>query len=840
MKLPDLPDLTRLRDRVIRRATTASYRVPLAMPVESIDGGHIYTTADETRAVYLLGEAGWSNQTAGTQAHVHAMATAAYAALPGRHVKLRVADRPTDSWGWSWAHVHTATNPASLWADHVPRGALRQDMIGLTDTVVVADVHLCRFRKGEPGDWATADAEVRSHLGGEGLQATPAPPGLVEWLIHVSMAPGHNAPPVIPGPRGPDDMGEFTGEVEWECPLGGRMVTVRAWRDNEDSIVERTTYAAVLTVGAMSPRVVPGVTPPWISAALHAGFPVQVAVSGEVIPAGDAAATFRARADWQADNIAHLAEHHLPVPESVRESYADATQLADDLSTGDPAENACVQFVGRFVVTGDTPRETMDRVRALKILYRDRVRVQLVLAADQVTGLSELCPGVRQVSHGYQRYGPVSLLADGMPNVTGKVGQNSGMYLGYTSGDLPGRRVLFDPWYPMETLDQIAIYPVLGDPGAGRSTLGLRVIYEAALAGHHVVALDPAAEWSGLGCLPGLAGRVAEVDLASDAAVAGMLSPTSLVPDPPRDECASDDEWERELEVARSTRIGLMVDAARSIVDDDTWRQETRREAIKDACRDAVGDPWHMVDLLRERGHVRLADEFTTAGKGLARLLFPPRKPQLIQELGSDLLGSQVVVITLHGMEFPAPGTDHEHWTSEERVGAVMLRLAAFLVRRLIKTRPRRERKLLVIDEAHWLGTWEYGRAFVAGFVRNIRRWNLALFLLTQHPGDLARLDPQGESFASGGFVGYTKREDVAEASLAITGAAPGLSPVVKRLSWISKEDRLAGEFLWTDVSGRTERIRVDRDWLPELADFANTTPGAPRSVDLAKSAHAS
>lgn len=853
--LLDLLDIrgaaARLAGRV-RDAASVPVRVPLHMPVRQIHG-HIYTTRTETRGVYLCGDTRWSNQPAGTQADVVTLQTAVYAALAGRHIRIRAAGRPVDPWPWAHQHAeaaHPARAAHEQYVAHIEAAAYRQLGIPLTAPVVTVDVRLCGAVDGQPGEgWETQDGEIAGQLTGDGLCAVRAPAGLIDWLIHTSVAPGHPAPPPVPG-RACDDMDAFTAEVEWVAPLGARMVQVSAWRVEDGEYAKRTRHVAALRVSTITARQTPGPTPPWMSAYSRAPFPVQLAVGGDIISARDAAAMFQNRAGWQADHIAHLRKHGLGVPDTVQDSHDDAVRLADELVNGDPTYQARARFAGVLVVWGDTPGECMDRVRDLKTLYRDDVRVALELADDQLTALGELCPGVHQISHGYQRTARVSMLAAGVVNVTGVVGQGTGMHWGYTSGALAGRRVLFDPWFPSEELGDAPIYPVLGDPGAGRSTIGMRVIQECVLAGYYAVGIDPAGEWAVASQLDGADGRVQIVDLSADTPeTAGLLSITRIIPDPDPDVYRDADgaviaaAYGEARQRVQALRTALAVDAMRNLVDGDTWANEARREALKDAAADSGGDLWVAIDWLERsdrdggcEGNRRLARELTTAAYGPGRLLFPPRGVALAKDTAGRLLDAQVVIITMQGMMFPAPSTAQEHWTSDERAAALAMRFAAFLARRLIEEQDRRERrcrKALIIDEASWLANWVHGQTWVQAFIRHVRRWNTAVFLMSQAADDLVALDPTGKAFAAGGFVGCTKDPGEAEKSLKLVHATAGLGEVCKTLSWVQTADgpvKRPGEFLMRDAQGRIERVRVDLDPFPTLARVANTTPVGVRS----------
>jgi hypothetical protein len=400
------------------------------------------------------------------------------------------------------------------------------------------------------------------------------------------------------------------------------------------------------------------------------------------------------------------------------------------------------------------------------------------------------------------------------------------------------------------------------------------LLQNCVLTGDYAVAIDPAGEWATAAKLVGAPGRVSVVDMSSDdATVAGLLAIRRLIPDPnPGDVKYRTPDGTTNLVMldadrqrARAERLTVSQDSLRQLVDTDTWADPLRRNALKDAAAECDGDLWAAIDWLDrpdEERHVdpvtgqatilnqggcderrRLARDLTAMAHGPARVVFPYRGDDgRVVEPEDGLLDSQVVVITMQGMQLPAPGSDRDHWDSSERAAALTMRLAAYLGRRLIEVRPRRARKALIIDEVSWLANWDQGSSWIASFVRHLRRWNTALFLMTQHPDDLKRLDPEGNTFASGGFVGATKQIEVAEMSLRIIRAAVALAATATKLSLVKDPVRglvkMPGEFIWVDWQGRCMRVRLDIEAFPVLAALTNTTPDeVERRVSIVKEA---
>ena len=63
-----------------------------------------------------------------------------------------------------------------------------------------------------------------------------------------------------------------------------------------------------------------------------------------------------------------------------------------------------------------------------------------------------------------------------------------------------------------------------------------------------------------------------------------------------------------------------------------------------------------------------------------------------------------------------------------------------------------RPRKLVGLDEAHFMEGWRSGRSFLVRLARDSRKWNLAALVASQNPRDILGLDVQ--NLVSTVFVG--------------------------------------------------------------------------------------
>jgi hypothetical protein len=177
-------------------------------------------------------------------------------------------------------------------------------------------------------------------------------------------------------------------------------------------------------------------------------------------------------------------------------------------------------------------------------------------------------------------------------------------------------------------------------------------------------------------------------------------------------------------------------------------------------------------------------------------------------------------------MSLPDPETtSRKDWGIEERASVMTTHLAAHYVRRFMHIRSRSERKDVIFDEVHWLSQWKDGPSVARTINRDSRRRNTFALFESQHGGDAKALDPSGELFTSGGFLGRQEKASSAQASLSLFDLPLN----------IGYEEVLAdlgnGEFLHVDDGGLAGTFQVDIEAMDsELFEVVNlSTPDQGR-----------
>ena len=396
---------------------------------------------------------------------------------------------------------------------------------------------------------------------------------------------------------------------------------------------------------------------------------------------------------------------------------------------------------------------------------------------------------------------------------------------------------MFDTHYATEVRETSGLVPIVGSLGSGKSVLAGLITYEAARRGITSVMLDPSGPLARLCQLPELADAARHIDLTS--APPGTLNPYSVVPIPRPDEYPTADALEEAKTLAAQDRKLLALDVATMLLPPALASAPRTRLLLSEAVRATKGVPvtslWTVVEHLDRRGDESARDIAAylrdMAEMPLARLFFPAGP---VGERASES-APVLTVLTMPGLVLPPPNVPREHWSTSEQLAVPLLHLASWYASRTIYGRARAERKLVALDETHFLGEWGAGRALFTRLGRDSRKWNTCVLAASQNPGDV--LGMEVSNFISAAFVGRIEDEQVAADALRMlrVPAGVGYESVLARLSPRSAPGVRSGlrEFVMRDVDGNVDRMRVDLDHLPHVLASLDTT-AAPSGRDVA------
>jgi hypothetical protein len=246
---------------------------------------------------------------------------------------------------------------------------------------------------------------------------------------------------------------------------------------------------------------------------------------------------------------------------------------------------------------------------------------------------------------------------------------------------------------------------------------------------------------------------------------------------------------------------------------------------VSDAVRATRGAPdaslWDVVENLEalDEPHGKVVANFLRdmAELPLARLFFPAEN-QAFERLDTTL-----TVLTMPGLVLPPHSVPREHWSTSEQLAVPLLHLASWYATRAVYGRAMGTRKLVALDETHFLGDWSAGRALFTRLGRDSRKWNTCVLAASQNPADVLGMDVA--NFMSAAFVGRIEDDDAAKDGLRMLRVPTGVG-YERALATLSAGRGTTGfrEFVMRDVDGHVDKIRVDLTANPALLEALNTT----------------
>lgn len=749
---------------------------------------------------------------------------------------------------WALEQVMPAQQgaPATTWQQHLDAAVARLDQAHYSETRTQLGVSIprpARIGRARDVDAALAAiyediAEITETLAGPGLAARPSTPSEMLWLIYRSVGLGLTPQPYLLGDIGPDDIGEFADAIE--LVRGPHSATTRL----TDRRTGQTVHTVVLTMGRMEPLSIPQAHDPWAHVSAQLGFDVEWSSRVLVLSPQTARSTLTRQLRMIRSQQDDYGNHGEDVPLELDRLAVRAMQVEDQMDTARPEDAARVHGFHRLAVYDETPEGALAKARELTRLYDSELKAQLVNSKGQYHVLREFIPGEPTVNVGYLRRQPVKMFAAAVPQATAAVGDNRGDYIGQTatSGTLP---VLWDPHFPMEVRERSGLCVLISEPGGGKSTLMGALGYLNARRGVQVTLMDPSGPLARLAQMPELRNHTRVVDLVGSER--GTLAPYAMIPTPRRASFPAgpdgDRDYDSELQLARAERFALVLDILQMLLPASSLEDGTTVVVLRKAVRTIPAEETATLDDVIDRLYAIAAAADTTpahanaaaeAADLLTDMVTMPMSRMFFGTPPTGILDTDaaLTIITMSGLRLPDLTVDRRYWPMREQLAVPMLHLANLLAVRRSYGGPMTSRKMVGLDEAHFMAGWESGRAFLVRLARDSRKWNLAALVASQNPKDI--LDFEMQNLVSTVFAGrITDDPEVAVEALRLLGipTGTGYESTLASLSQVAdtdSHDRLGfREFVMRDVDGRVQRIRIDVSWIPGLLATLNTTPGA-------------
>lgn len=816
--------------------------------------GHLTFTPNTVTAWYWLPEVRWAFRPDAEREALLLAIAEQYAGLAGFRIHLRRTTRPFPA--DEWARTIDANTPhplppvpgAPTWADHLV--AAQQHLLSVNHAEGQTYLGVTFARRSLGNSLAerilrvfgrgVAESERRKLgrtveqfdevLGTFGMRARRVTPQELEWLLYRSvalcMSPPGALSPVSNGKWERGDLLALTEQIErYRTPYGSTVKLVNRMTGEE-------RHVAVLAVGRMEPLEIPERHEPWLHFHERLPWPMELSTRVDLLGPGDSFRNLEHRLRMIRSQQLDYAEHGIDAPPELERLAKRALMIGDEMTTGLPVDSARAHGWHRIAVGGRTREECLERARRLIQLYSRELRISLQHPKNQDWLAREFIPGEPIANTGYIRRMPVTLLAAALPQAASTVGDRRGDLIGRTAGTCR-RPVFLDLHFPMEVRERSGLAVFVAEPGGGKSTLLGALGYLAARRGVQVTLLDPSGPLARLCSMPELRPYSRVLNLTGSEQ--GTLAPYSLIPTPRRSEFPEGSRGDREFEIAvsnaRAERRMLVQDICMMLVPPQVAREASTATLLRHAVRQVPAEESSTLDdvvaclnsMGDEEGRELANLLLDTAEMPLALLFFGRPSPG---QLGAD---AALTVITMAGLRLPDLKIEREYWSAEEALALPMLHTAHRLAVRRCYGGSMSSRKLVGLDEAHFMEGWRSGRSFLVRLARDSRKWNLAALVASQNPRDILGLDVQ--NLVSTVFVGRIAEDaEIASEALRLL-RVPVNDGYEATLASLSSVDAASAarlgfrEFVMRDVDGRVQKVRVDVSYVPGLLEHLDTTP---------------
>ncbi|MEV4257227.1 ATP-binding protein [Spirillospora sp. NPDC049652] len=647
--------------------------------------------------------------------------------------------------------------------------------------------------------WTEQAERIGRALGASALYARHATSTEVAWLFQHAVTGSLIDPPPSAVPRRTWGRGEIEALVEGAIHNGRSYLRMEQPNFNGVGVgATAESFVAYLSF-ARFPDLMPFPDgEPWFHYADALSFPVEISARMKLIPPAKAS-----------KDVSRKLAHARDMDQHIREAGAEAPiALAEQIDAARMLEHGITKerlpFVygwHRLIVSAPSAELLAQRVDTVVEHYRD-IGIDVVNSTgDQFSLFCESLPGDRIRLNAYAQRQPLRTIAGGMPTATVDLGDrpddaNEG-WIGPYIGETLGRArsiVHFDPLVAAARNRPTAV-AITGEPGGGKTTLALLLIYQMALRGVTIAAIDPKGDAESLVELLRARGRKARV-LPLGSAAPGLLDPFSFGDDLAAKKTMATETLRLLLPRMSEERESAMIQAVGAVANADRpslGKVVDHLESAPDPASKNLGA------VLRSMSEMRLA-----------RLCFDPS--------GGDRIDTEgwTTVFTLGGLTLPDVSISREDYSYEQRLSVALMYLVSQFARRLMHGLDRRLPKAIFLDEAWAITSTPEGAKLVPEVSRMGRSRNTALILVSQNAGDL--LNEQVTNCLSSVFsFRSTERVEVGNV-MALLGVEPSdeHKAVLRNLG--------NGECVFRDLDGRAGRIGVDLV-SPELRAWLDTNP---------------
>lgn len=566
-----------------------------------------------------------------------------------------------------------------------------------------------------------------------------------------------------------------------------------------------SSYQALMVVAAMPHRFAFPGGGEWLAAVDRFACPIDWCV--RVRPVTNAEA--QVRATRQARQLLGQVDEYAGEPAGAPTTLTEAMEGIEDeraALAANPADPE-LEVTTMLCVWADNLVELEERAEAVRTAYQlDEFRLPRPIGG-QLALYGAMLPAAPSpaVARDYTQFLLPRDLAAAMPFAGSEVGDPTGMLLGVSLDTGIARPVLLDPAFG-PAHQRSGSLAAVGDPGSGKSHLVKCLAWATLARGGQVVALDrtPRGEWVDFASVA--PGHPQVVRLADDAEV--CLDPLRVF------------EGTDRVTIAIGF-LSLLTQTAPADLEGAALAQAVRAVAARDGGR--LSD---VVDELATRRHVDPAAD--VVGRKLAHLV-QERLAGLVFGDGPllELAGADCIVFHAPGLSLPDREVLLQPHLARQLLGEHLLSQALVYlltaVARNVAFADHRRFAAVLIDEAWALTASLEGRQLVIAALKDGRKHNAAMWLVSQDPDDLG--DEAVRDLLRIRLV-FRQARAAARRSLEFLGIKPE-EPLVA----LVESGLRTGRCLLRDVRDRIGQVEVFGAPLPELVAAFDTNPGATRDA---------
>nr|WP_271209481.1 ATP-binding protein [Rhodococcus wratislaviensis]GLK34029.1 ATPase [Rhodococcus wratislaviensis] len=796
-----------------KRADRARKAVRLQLTGTS---GHITRTSRTSTAWFVQKQGPWNFRTTGKQRRfirdeAMVLTNLQQAGVERLHRRLVRTPFPVEQWAkdhdqWaapiddvpgalSWAEYLRGQQHAMLWSNATIKGRYwgielpQRSVLGigldyLANTLgYVANWPLLGTLSSLITGWADdafareekalADhlAELERIMAGRGVNAAPASPTAVDYLLRRSatiglpLAAGGGAAGA--GDWEEDDVAALEDLTDLSLTPGDGYTTV-------SGVVEGRRYTGaviVLTVGRMAPLPIPERMLPWQVIGDPSGEPLEWSDRIELHDKAQTIRTMRSLTGKIENQFDHYTVEHDEVPpKELAEQHTRVQDVISDVEEDHSGLSTRTSGWYRVAVVGATPDEARKKVAGLREMYKPHIALEQEHGQFQL--LREFIPGEPRANIAHTRHMDVEAVAAGMATAGDRIGDRRGVVLGETSSIAP-RPVIWDCFAAHEIKHKSGLTPIVAVPGSGKTFLAGMIVYQAVRAGAYGVVLDPSGPLKELANLPEFRDIARVYALTGRDSRPGALNPYRVIIDPRRDDpeydtrhpdfaraadpfAAGQAKYDADMRAAAAERVEVAVSVLKMMLTERHLHLEHTESVLHLAANRVGGDRDHnlgeVLDAIKAIGKDDPDQAVRTCASGVyqqlelmsrlaeARVLFPEAGTvgSGVDDFDADI---RLTILTMPGLQLPPEGVPSSQWTPQQRMTAPLMHMAAWLANRLVYEKPRHVRKVLFLDENKYLESTGAGRTLNLRIARDSRKFKVRALVCSQLPDDFLGLD---------------------------------------------------------------------------------------------------